>query len=149
MEWFFIRSNMNSSCPFTWRMEWLCSSKWTSGGVQCVKLRSGLGEHNINKGRSCVRNDTRNLSSVPDMKLKLFQDMNTVILILLTHLLVKHTVQILECWNSDFFFLIVVKSGKMFVPVFKWKIIGPLVCDFESYWIILITCNPIMLISLQ
>lgn len=93
---------MNSSCPFTWRLEWLCSSKWTSGGVQCVKLRSGLGEHNISKGRPCVHNDTHNILSVSDVKLKLFQDMNTVILILLMHLLVKHTVQILQCWNSIF-----------------------------------------------
>lgn len=108
---------MNSSCPFTQRMEWLCSSKWTSGGVQCVKLRSGLGEHNISKCRPCVHNDTHNLPPAPDVKLKLFKDMNTVILILLKHLLVKHTVQILQSWNSDFF-LMVMKSGKMFVPVF-------------------------------
>lgn len=76
-------------------MEWLCSSKWTSGGAQCIKLRSGLGEHNISKGRSSVHNDSHSLPSVADMKLKLFQDMNTVMLILLTHLLVKHAVQIL------------------------------------------------------
>lgn len=94
---------MNSSCPFTQKMEWLCSSKRTSGGVQCAKLRSDLGEHNISKGRSCVHNDTHNLPSVPDVKLKLFQDMNTVRLILLMHLLAKHTVQILQCWNSDVF----------------------------------------------
>lgn len=69
---------MNFSCPTTSRMGWLCSSKLTSGEIQCTKLRPGLGEHNTTEHRFCVDNYTHNLSSAIEVKQKLFQELNAV-----------------------------------------------------------------------
>jgi len=46
----------------------LCSSKLTSGGVQCTKLRSGLRDHNVSGDWSCDNNYTHNLPSVTEVK---------------------------------------------------------------------------------
>lgn len=43
---------------------------------------------------SCVNNYTHDFPSVTEMKQELFQGMNTVLLILLMHMLAKHLVQI-------------------------------------------------------